>query len=226
MKKLFYLATVTIITISLTGCDIQNQTAQNYQNQPQAQNQVLQAPPNMPPSTAPTATRATNGVYNFGVNNQSAAQPVAQPQAATQSIIFNKTLALGSSGTAVDNLQQFLKDEGLYAGQDSGYFDQATQDAVIAFEQQENITPANGIFSFTEQSYANNIAASHPDWLTNLSNNTQYNNVNGSPVHSPSDSSNGVPAGASAVCRDGTYSFSMHRSGTCSHHGGVAQWLN
>lgn len=33
------------------------------------------------------------------------------------------------------------------------------------------------------------------------------------------------PPGATAVCRDGTYSFSQHRSGTCSHHGGVAQWL-
>jgi hypothetical protein len=33
------------------------------------------------------------------------------------------------------------------------------------------------------------------------------------------------PAGASAQCRDGTYSFSQSRSGTCSHHGGVARWL-
>jgi hypothetical protein len=34
-----------------------------------------------------------------------------------------------------------------------------------------------------------------------------------------------TPAGATAECRDGTYSFSQHRSGTCSHHGGVARWL-
>ena len=32
------------------------------------------------------------------------------------------------------------------------------------------------------------------------------------------------PAGATAKCRDGTYSYSLHRSGTCSHHGGVAVW--
>jgi hypothetical protein len=31
-----------------------------------------------------------------------------------------------------------------------------------------------------------------------------------------------APAGATARCRDGTYSFSQHRSGTCSHHGGDA----
>lgn len=34
-----------------------------------------------------------------------------------------------------------------------------------------------------------------------------------------------APAGAAARCRDGTYSFSRHRSGTCLHHGGVATWL-
>jgi hypothetical protein len=34
------------------------------------------------------------------------------------------------------------------------------------------------------------------------------------------------PPGATARCRDGTYSYSKHRSGTCSQHGGVAQWLS
>jgi len=32
------------------------------------------------------------------------------------------------------------------------------------------------------------------------------------------------PAGATARCKDGTYSFSKHRRGTCLHHGGVAEW--
>jgi len=32
--------------------------------------------------------------------------------------------------------------------------------------------------------------------------------------------------GATAICNDGTYSYSAHRRGTCSHHGGVAQWLS
>ena len=34
------------------------------------------------------------------------------------------------------------------------------------------------------------------------------------------------PAGATALCRDGSYSYSQHHSGTCSQHGGVAQWLD
>lgn len=33
------------------------------------------------------------------------------------------------------------------------------------------------------------------------------------------------PQGATALCRDGTYSFSEHHSGTCSGHGGVAEFL-
>lgn len=57
-----------------------------------------------------------------------------------------------------------------------------------------------------------------------LSNNSYYTNVSGNEVHSPAYSDT-VPVGASAQCRDGTYSFSQHRSGTCSHHGGVDTWL-
>jgi len=48
-----------------------------------------------------------------------------------------------------------------------------------------------------------------------------YKNVSGHCVNSPSSS----PIGATARCRDGTYSYSEHASGTCSHHGGVARWI-
>lgn len=32
--------------------------------------------------------------------------------------------------------------------------------------------------------------------------------------------------GPTARCRDGSYSYSHHHRGTCSHHGGVAVWLD
>jgi hypothetical protein len=51
-----------------------------------------------------------------------------------------------------------------------------------------------------------------------------YTNSDGQRVHSP-ECAPSAPAGATAQCRDGSYSFSQHRQGTCSHHGGVAHWL-
>jgi len=54
-----------------------------------------------------------------------------------------------------------------------------------------------------------------------------YTNRYGQTVRRPVYIANGQPpAGASAQCRDGSYSFSVHRRGTCSHHGGVAQWVH
>jgi hypothetical protein len=54
--------------------------------------------------------------------------------------------------------------------------------------------------------------------------NGTYVNSAGKTVCSPEHRST-APPGATAECVDGTYSFSESRSGTCSHHGGVARWL-
>lgn len=54
--------------------------------------------------------------------------------------------------------------------------------------------------------------------------NGAYTNSSGKRVCKP-EKDNSRPAGATAQCRDGSYSFSQHRSGTCSGHGGVAVWL-
>jgi hypothetical protein len=51
-----------------------------------------------------------------------------------------------------------------------------------------------------------------------------YLNSDGSCVHRPEQAPT-APTGATAKCEDGTYSFSKHHSGTCSGHGGVAEFL-
>lgn len=51
-----------------------------------------------------------------------------------------------------------------------------------------------------------------------------YTNSKGNRVQSPTHY-NAAPEGATAQCRDGSYSFSQSRRGTCSHHGGVKRWL-
>ena len=58
----------------------------------------------------------------------------------------------------------------------------------------------------------------------NCKDNGTYVNSKGQTVKRPETCSS-TPQGATAQCRDGTYSFSKSRRGTCSHHGGVAKWL-
>lgn len=58
----------------------------------------------------------------------------------------------------------------------------------------------------------------------NCTKNGTYENSKGQTVPRPENCSV-APKGATAECRDGSYSFSQSRRGTCSHHGGVANWL-
>ena len=51
-----------------------------------------------------------------------------------------------------------------------------------------------------------------------------YQARSGHSVHRPMHADS-RPDGATARCRDGTWSFSESRRGTCSWHGGVAAWL-
>jgi hypothetical protein len=51
-----------------------------------------------------------------------------------------------------------------------------------------------------------------------------YTAVSGHRVHRPV-AADSRPSGATARCRDGSWSFSESHRGTCSWHGGVAAWL-
>jgi len=91
--------------------------------------------------------------------------------------------------------------------------------------QQSAVKSITSSYSESVKTITNSVTPSES--ITNngsdLSNDNTYVNVDGETVHSPAHASS-IPAGASAKCRDGTYSFSRHRQGTCSHHGGVAEW--
>lgn len=50
-----------------------------------------------------------------------------------------------------------------------------------------------------------------------------YKNSNGSCVHRPAKAAT-WPLDSTAKCNDSSYSYSQHRRGTCSHHGGVSSW--
>ena len=65
---------------------------------------------------------------------------------------------------------------------------------------------------------------SHPYTVVDTGSPSEYyTNSIGQRVHRPVRASQ-APSGASAQCRDGSWSFSQHRQGTCSHHGGVGTW--
>ncbi|MFC0402262.1 DUF3761 domain-containing protein [Paraburkholderia rhizosphaerae] len=81
------------------------------------------------------------------------------------------------------------------------------------------------VLLFSTGVFAYQPPASTPD-EADLSNHNTYRNSDGETVHAPARSRSGsAPQGATARCGDGTYSFSRHRSGTCSRHGGVEAWL-
>ena len=46
--------------------------------------------------------------------------------------------------------------------------------------------------------------------------------VTSTPIAEPTSAN---ASGATAICNDGWISYSAHRRGTCSHHGGVRVWL-
>ncbi|MDR2554541.1 MAG: DUF3761 domain-containing protein [Fibromonadaceae bacterium] len=89
-------------------------------------------------------------------------------------------------------------------------------------------------FSFSQKEiYLQDSLGIQPYYSTQIKKTTDYNsyyncpngsykNSQGSTVCRPSANNVG---GATAVCRDGTYSYSQNRRGTCSGHGGVARWL-
>lgn len=85
-----------------------------------------------------------------------------------------------------------------------------------------SVTAAGQTVASATQPVAPTVQAPQPHLIESGS----YTNSAGVRVHSPAHTDTGAaPAGASAQCRDGSYSFSMSHRGTCSHHGGVARWL-
>jgi hypothetical protein len=62
------------------------------------------------------------------------------------------------------------------------------------------------------------------DYSHNPSSHEYYRSSDGSEVHGPTTKANAAYGRVTADCRDGTHSYSHHRTGTCSGHGGVAEW--
>src|SRR5260370_10679183 len=86
------------------------------------------------------------------------------------------------------------------------------------------VTLVSALWSQATQSTTTQNSTAQTSSTTTAHHHRTYTNSSGQTVKSPVHSST-VPADATAKCADGTYSFSKHHRGTCSHHGGVAHWL-
>lgn len=76
----------------------------------------------------------------------------------------------------------------------------------------------------SQTSSASTVGKSIKPAQPNCTNNGTYVNSKVQTVPRP-ETCSATPKGATAQCRDGTYSFSQSRRGTCSRHGGVGKWL-
>jgi len=94
--------------------------------------------------------------------------------------------------------------------------------ALIAVLFSQRIAASAQSASPSTQSQTTSKTPPHQD-KANCTSNGTYVNSAGQTVKRPENCSS-APEGATAQCRDGTYSFSRSRRGTCSHHGGVAKW--
>lgn len=150
--------------------------------------------------------------------------PISQPKNETKTVTETETVAFTSST---------IEDSSLTQGSTEVRTAGINGTRARTFE----VTYANGVetarrevASVTTTAPINEIIAKGtkaPQSIQSQSDscpNGTYINTYGDTVCRPYESSS-APAGATAQCSDGTYSFSQSRRGTCSGHGGVAMWL-
>lgn len=180
-------------------------------------------------TTAPTNPSLSPALHESYVKSESTAivkpkpQEIVKPKTKVETKTVSSTEAIPFTSTTVDdpNLEQGVT-KVLTAGV-NGTLTRTYQVTYTDGVETSRAPPTETITSRT----VNEVIArgtKAPIALAPSCPNGTYKNSAGKEVCKPYES-DGVPAGASAQCRDGTYSFSQSRRGTCSGHGGVATWL-
>ncbi|MDE2078842.1 MAG: peptidoglycan-binding protein [Patescibacteria group bacterium] len=92
-------------------------------------------------AAAPTPSTSTGSASSSSGSTTSSAGTTTSGIGShiSQCIVLNRTLSLGASGSDVSDLQQFLSDNGFYAGPVTGYFGDLTEKAIEALQSQHDI---------------------------------------------------------------------------------------
>jgi hypothetical protein len=154
------------------------------------------------PSSTTTYTLTANndgGSATGAVTVTVSAQPVPNPPIITSFSVSRSNITIGDSVTlqwCVTNATSVSINNGV--------------GSVVACGQATVVPPGNTNYTLT---------ASNAGGSTNQSVGVATT------IPSGICAANTAPAGATAMCKDGTYSQSQNRSGTCSSHGGVSCWI-
>ena len=221
LGSLFFLITFTGITFALYGGSLQKQvsapveiaqkaahTSQEEATQEEAtQEETTQEEATTPPdTTAQNATKTTVVVSNKEQATSSNIEQSASSEPAPKTSTSQKSVPeTDSPSIAEQGCRFFNQDEWTRATSEE-------RDFIRQCDQILRPSPDQGSPAGSGKG--------------GPSNDRYYKNVDNIDVHSPTYTTDGsAPADATAQCADGTYSFSLNRSGTCSSHGGVSQWL-
>jgi resuscitation-promoting factor RpfB len=170
--------------------------------------------------TAPKQTTPVNKTIQLTTSKSTTPAPAATYKTVTQtkSVPFASTTAQDSNLAKGTNQ---ITTNGVNGVETLTYQDTYINGKQTAQKLVSDVVTTKPVTQVT--SVGSYVAPAASSTSTDCTNGTYVNSA-GNTVCSPETSSS-VPAGATAQCVDGTYSFSQSHSGTCSHHGGVAQWL-
>lgn len=146
------------------------------------------------------------------------AESVAKPKVATKSVVTTEPIPFTSSTVEDPNLNQ-----GVTQTRTAGVNGVLTRTYQVTYTNGVETGRSAPVDTVTTPAIVEVIAKGTKAPAPTCPNGT-YVNTAGNTVCRPYESSS-APSGATARCSDGTYSFSQSRRGTCSHHGGVAEWL-
>lgn len=144
-----------LILLGIAGPTLAQTTPDLLKQLEDLQNQVRQLQAQLQKTQSPTAVPGPVAVPSV-VPGPTSSQPPLFPDIQQNIPSFTRNLYLGVRGPEVTDLQEFLTEQGYYAGPVNGYFGLLTMQAVRKFQNAQGVT-ASGYFGARTRQIANQI---------------------------------------------------------------------